>query len=104
MTPPIKTAAVPINRIGMSQAPRSRTPERHGRNGVRENAPASWSAAALCRFVPPPAVVSWRVRFAGSLPFIFAAILAPSLQAQHKVALSPITNEFIAPPSNQGEF
>jgi hypothetical protein len=28
----------------------SRTPKPRGLNGVRKNAPASWSAAVLCRF------------------------------------------------------
>jgi hypothetical protein len=35
----------------MKAAEDSRTPRPHGRIGVRENAPASWSAAVLCRFI-----------------------------------------------------
>src|SRR5882672_4411777 len=35
----------------MKAAEDSRTPRPRGRSGVREPAPASWSAAVLCRFI-----------------------------------------------------
>ena len=35
---------------------------------------------------------------------LFSVLLLPSVQAQHRVATSTATNEFIAPASNQGEL
>src|SRR5260370_40756762 len=42
--------AVPINGIGMSQAPRSRTAKPRGSSCAWEFAPACWSAAVLISF------------------------------------------------------
>src|ERR1051325_11792713 len=58
-----------------------------------------WSAAVLCRFCQTSVVP---VTFTIAL---FQLFLSPrSLQAQHRVASSTATNEFIAPASNQGEL
>jgi hypothetical protein len=38
-------------RVQMKAAEDGRTPKRRGLSGTRESAPASWSAAVLCRFV-----------------------------------------------------
>src|SRR5437899_13037487 len=81
----------------------SRTPKSHGWSGTRGNAPASWSAAVLCRFLRSWAIATV-LSSARIVLFTLIIILSPSLFAQHRIPTSVATNEFIAPASNQGEL